>query len=185
MARIKRPRWLRAPELLDYCIRRLHMPAEEARDLLYWFVVDGTFRAWRNGQLLSREEASALRDPRPISAIRVALQSGELALPDDIELLVSDAERAWANHYRLLWEENHPPVYPSADSSKKKTGPKTGKLEETKKAMLSDLEQGPLTREQLQDTSAEALGAMYEVGRTTASEARKAVLPEFLNSGKK
>lgn len=180
MARPRR-RWLPAPELLEYCTKHLHMPVEDARTELYWAVTDGHFRAWRNGKVLSLEEARALRDPRPVTVVRRELGRGEVALPDDILVRVEDAERAWGRHYRRRWAWDHPPKMPAVGGgpSRPRSGRKPEKRELTKAAMRSDLQEKRLTRAELEGMTEVGLAARYRVNRETVRKAREAVLSEL------
>jgi hypothetical protein len=60
--------------------------------------------------------------------------------------------------------------------SMQRRGRKPAKLEQAKEAMRDDITQGRRTQDQLQSMKGKELAHRYEVGRTTAIAARRAIL---------
>ena len=185
MVRPKKPLWLRPAELIKFCVNDLGMPVGEARGRLYWAVVDGEVRAARAGKYLTVDEIKALvelipNNPKSRQAFGQKLLNGEVGLPSDIDLLVTDADRLWRRAYQRQRDLTHPP--PPSDISPK-ISRSVGRPPEMRKKAVA-LIRGAITRKEislaeLQNMKQEALAKLCGVrSRGPALDGLREVLSE-------
>jgi len=192
MAGSKGPRWLRAPELIKYCVNNLHMPIGDARARLYWDVIHGKVRAARAGVLLTFDEVQALADPRSIADPRVWFSSGlqlgdelacgKIGLPPDIHLLVADADQLYRADFHRFAPVPPPPSSTGALLSRgRRSGPLPRKREAAVAALRQAIEQGQLRQDDLRMMPWKAIAAFCgrDVSRATVRDARDALVAEL------